>query len=60
MLVSTGRRPYTSNLGLENIGVQVDKFGRIPVDQHLMTKAKNIYAIGDVIEGPMLAHKGIL
>jgi len=49
VLVSTGRRPYTNNLGLNNIGIQTDKFGRIPIDGHLKTSVKNIYAIGDVV-----------
>ena len=57
VLISTGRRPYTSGLGLENIGVTPDKFGRIEVDDHLRTQHSHIFAIGDVIEGPMLAHK---
>lgn len=56
-LLATGRAPYTRNLGLENIGVSLDSFGRIPVDQTFMTAHKKVYAIGDVIEGPMLAHK---
>ena len=56
-LVAIGRRPYTDNLGLENTGVELDEKGRIRVDQHLRTAVDNIYAIGDVIEGPMLAHK---
>ena len=56
-LVSVGRKPYTENLGLENVGIQVDERGRIPVDAHLQTSAENIYAIGDVIKGAMLAHK---
>jgi len=56
-LVSIGRRPYTEGLGLENVGIELDKAGRIPVDEHLKTKADNIYAIGDVIRGAMLAHK---
>lgn len=43
---------------MESIGIQTDKLGRIPIDGHLQTKVKNIYAIGDVVEGPMLAHKG--
>lgn len=55
-LVSVGRRPYTEGLGLENIGIELDK-GRIPVDDHLRTKVDNIYAIGDVVRGAMLAHK---
>ncbi|VDL60864.1 unnamed protein product [Hymenolepis diminuta] len=57
VLVSIGRRPYTENLGLENIGIELDKCGRVPVDKRFQTKVPNIYAIGDVIEGPMLAHK---
>jgi len=57
VLVSTGRRPFTNNLGLNNVGIQTDKFGRIPIDGHLKTSVKNIYAIGDVVAGPMLAHK---
>lgn len=55
-LVSIGRRPYTEGLGLEKVGLETVK-GQIPVDNHLKTKADNIYAIGDVIQGPMLAHK---
>ena len=56
-LVSIGRRPYTDGLGLENAGVKTDDRGRIEVDEHLKTAADNIYAIGDVIKGAMLAHK---
>lgn len=56
-LVAIGRKPYTDKLGLENAGIEVDERGRIPVDEHLKTKADNIYAIGDVIKGAMLAHK---
>lgn len=55
-LVSIGRRPYTDGLGLEKIGIELDK-GKIPVDDHLKTKVDNIYAIGDVVRGAMLAHK---
>ena len=57
VLVATGRRPFTQGLGLDKIGVELDKQGRIPVDDHLATKVHNVYAIGDVIRGPMLAHK---
>ena len=57
VLVATGRRPYTAGLGLENVGIQVDKLGRIEVDEHFQTAVPNIYAIGDCINGPMLAHK---
>jgi dihydrolipoamide dehydrogenase len=56
-LLSIGREPYTDGLGLENIGIQTDEKGRIPVDDHLQTSVKGIYAIGDVIRGAMLAHK---
>ena len=56
-LVAIGRRPYTDNLGLENIGITLDEKGRIPVDQHLQTSVPGVYAIGDVIQGAMLAHK---
>jgi dihydrolipoamide dehydrogenase len=55
-LVSIGRRPYTEGLGLENVGIQTER-GQIPVDDHLRTKVDNIYAIGDVVRGAMLAHK---
>ena len=56
-LVAVGRKPYTEGLGLENIGIETDERGRIPVDENLKTKVDNIYAIGDVIKGAMLAHK---
>lgn len=56
VLVAAGRRPYTEGLGLENIGVKVEG-GRIQVDEHFQTNVNNVYAIGDVIRGPMLAHK---
>lgn len=57
VLVSTGRKPFTEGLGLENIGVSTDKRGRILVDDHFRTNVESVYAIGDVIPGPMLAHK---
>lgn len=57
VLVATGRRPYTDGLGLENLGIQTDKLGRIDVDSHFRTAVPSIYAIGDCIDGPMLAHK---
>jgi len=57
VLVATGRRPYTEGLGLENLGIQTDKLGRIQVDSHFRTAVPSIYAIGDCIDGPMLAHK---
>ncbi|HMQ48320.1 MAG TPA: dihydrolipoyl dehydrogenase [Saprospiraceae bacterium] len=56
-LVAIGRRPYTDQLGLENIGVALDDKGRIIVDHFLQTNAPGIYAIGDVVNGAMLAHK---
>lgn len=57
VLVATGRRPYTEGLGLEKLGIQTDKLGRIEVDDHFKTAVPSIYAIGDCIDGPMLAHK---
>lgn len=56
-LVSVGRRPYTDGLNAEAAGVKIDGRGKIEVDEHLRTSAANIYAIGDVIRGAMLAHK---
>ncbi len=57
VLVAIGRRPHTNGLGLETTGVAVDNKGRITTDGHFRTKVPGIYAIGDVIAGPMLAHK---
>jgi dihydrolipoamide dehydrogenase len=57
VLVAIGRAPYTQGLGLETIGVQLDPKGRIQTDAHFATNVTGIYAIGDVIAGPMLAHK---
>jgi dihydrolipoamide dehydrogenase len=57
VLVATGRIPYTEGLGLDGAGVQKDERGRIQVDPHFATNVPGIYAIGDVIAGPMLAHK---
>ncbi|NBG65265.1 dihydrolipoyl dehydrogenase [Acidiluteibacter ferrifornacis] len=56
-LVSVGRIPYTKGLGLEKAGVKLDDRGRVEVDGHLKTNVDNIYAIGDVVKGAMLAHK---
>ena len=56
-LVSVGRRPYTDGLSLENAGVELDERGRVKVNDHLQTNIPNIYAIGDVVKGVMLAHK---
>jgi dihydrolipoamide dehydrogenase len=57
VLVSIGRRPYVDGLALEFAGVKLDDKGRIAVDEHFRTNVPGIYAIGDVIHGPMLAHK---
>lgn len=57
VLVAVGRSPYTENLGLENIGITTDDRGRIPIDKHLQTSAEGVFAIGDVVQGAMLAHK---
>jgi dihydrolipoamide dehydrogenase len=56
-LVAIGRYAYTTNLGLENVGVEMDKKGRIVTDHAFKTNVPGILAIGDVIAGPMLAHK---
>ena len=57
LLVCVGRRPYTTNLGIEELGVELDNRGRIPVNSRFQSVLPNIYAIGDCIAGPMLAHK---
>ncbi len=57
VLISVGRRPFTKYLNLEKIGVQTDKKGMVKVNKSFETNIKNIYAIGDVIDGPMLSHK---
>ncbi len=57
VLVSVGRKPYTDNLGLDIAGVNMDERGRVNVNDHLQTNVPNIYAIGDVVRGAMLAHK---
>ena len=57
VLVSVGRKPYTEGLNLAKVGIKKDAKGRIEVNKKLQTSIKNIYAIGDVIKGPMLAHK---
>lgn len=56
-LISVGRKPYTEGLGLKNIGVVVNERGQIATNDHLQTNIENIYAIGDVVKGAMLAHK---
>ncbi|MBX9454206.1 MAG: dihydrolipoyl dehydrogenase [Mesorhizobium sp.] len=57
VLVATGRKPFTDGLGLEKAGVVLDERGRIQTDNHFQTSVPGVYAIGDVIAGPMLAHK---
>jgi len=57
VLVSVGRKPFTHNLGLDELGIARDERGYIVVDKNFRTKYTNIYAVGDVITGPMLAHK---
>lgn len=57
VLIATGRRPYTDGLGLQEAGVAVDERGRVAIDDHWRTNVEGIYAIGDVVQGPMLAHK---
>lgn len=57
VLVAIGRKPYVEGLGLETVGVELDDRGRIKTDAHWRTNVESIYAIGDVIAGPMLAHK---
>jgi dihydrolipoamide dehydrogenase len=59
LIVSVGRVPNTSNLGLESIGVKTDARGFVEVDDHCKTSAPNVWAVGDVVRGPMLAHKGM-
>jgi len=56
-LVAVGRKPFTTGLGLENIGITVNNKGQIDVNENMQTSMPNIFAIGDVIKGPMLAHK---
>jgi len=57
LLVAVGRRPYTEGLGAAEVGVKLDERGRVMVDEHYQTNVEGIFAIGDVIQGPMLAHK---
>jgi dihydrolipoamide dehydrogenase len=59
VLVAVGRRPVTDGLGLESVGIAVDAQGRIPVDGRFATAAEGIFAVGDVVAGPMLAHKAM-
>ena len=57
VLVATGRRPYTEGLGLDKLGIEMEKGGQVKIDAHFATNVKGIYAIGDAVVGPMLAHK---
>ncbi|HMB14613.1 MAG TPA: FAD-dependent oxidoreductase, partial [Roseovarius sp.] len=57
VLVATGRKPYVDGLGLDSLGVEMTERGQIKTDDHWQTNIKGVYAIGDAIEGPMLAHK---
>ncbi len=57
VLVAVGRRPNTEGLGLDSVGVETDKRGFVLIDQHFRTNVQNVYAIGDVVGGAMLAHK---
>ncbi|MBI3544944.1 MAG: dihydrolipoyl dehydrogenase, partial [Deltaproteobacteria bacterium] len=57
MLVSIGRKPYSEGLGLKELGIAQDKQGRVDIDGHFQTSVKGVYAIGDLVKGPMLAHK---
>ena len=57
VLMAVGRKPYTEGLGLEEVGVKLDERGRVEVDEFFESSVEGIYAIGDVIKGPMLAHK---
>ncbi len=57
VLVAVGRKPHTTCLGLEQVGIDLDDRGRIAIDDDFMTNVEGVYAIGDVVRGPMLAHK---
>ncbi len=57
VLVAVGRKPYTEGLGLEEIGIELDDKKRVKTDEHFRTNVENIHAIGDIVSGPMLAHK---
>lgn len=57
VLVAAGRRPYSDGVGLDSVGLKTDKRGMVDVDAHFQTAVKGIYAVGDLIRGPMLAHK---
>lgn len=57
ILISTGRRPNTDGLKAKELGLKIDNKGRVEINHHFQTNIPNIYAIGDVVAGPMLAHK---
>lgn len=57
VLVSTGRKPFTKNCGLEENGIEMDKQGRVIINEHFETNLPGVYAVGDIVAGPMLAHK---
>jgi dihydrolipoamide dehydrogenase len=59
LIVSVGREPNTAGLGCDNVGLKLDERGRIDVNDHCQTNLENVWAVGDVIRGPMLAHKGM-
>ena len=59
MLVAVGRRPNGKRIGAENVGVHVDERGFIPVDKQMRTNVLHIFAIGDIVGQPMLAHKAV-
>jgi dihydrolipoamide dehydrogenase len=59
LIVSVGRVPNTAGLGCDNVGLKLDERGRVAVDDHCRTNLENVWAVGDVIRGPMLAHKGM-
>lgn len=56
-LIATGRKPYVEGLGVDKLGIKLDKQGRVPINARFQTSVPNVFAIGDAIEGPMLAHK---
>lgn len=56
-LIATGRKPFVEGLGLDRLGIQLDKQGKVPINARFQTSVPNVFAIGDAIEGPMLAHK---
>ena len=59
LIVSVGRQPNTDGLGCEQVGLALDERGRIQIDSHCRTNLENVWAVGDVVPGPMLAHKGM-